>query len=122
MSQMRMIIPTDTTVEEIHEHILDTAVEIANGLTFDRRIPRKWQGPVFMNGAPYNDGRLVLEIVEEYQFAPGNIKAFYRQVALQAIQRAIIQHQTLFTGLILGEAKAGRNYFERWEQAPSVLF
>jgi hypothetical protein len=67
-----------------------------------------------MNGSPYNEGRLVLEITEEYQGAPERVKERWREIAVQAIQEAIIHHQELFAGLILGEAKQGRNYFNQW--------
>lgn len=121
--QMRMIDTNATTVAEIHELICDTAVELATGyVENDGAIPRKWKGPVFRNGAPYNDGRLVLEIVEEYQGAAEPVKKRYRQAALRGTQAAIMQHQDLFGGMILGEMKAGRNYFNYWAQAPSQLF
>ena len=114
---------TNTTVEEIHDIICDTAVDIAHDVVDqDTRIPRKWKGPVFRNGAPYNDGRLVLEITEEYQSAPDKIKGYYRQAANLALRRSINYHQELFVGTIFGEARAGRNYFDRWTQAPTTLF
>lgn len=121
--QMRMIDPLSTTVEEIHEHICDTAVELAIGyVEADRSIPLKWRGPVFRNGAPYNDGRLVLDIEQEYQSAPANIKARYHKAAVRGVQAALVQHQDWVGGMILGEMKAGRNYFDRWGHAPSQLF
>jgi hypothetical protein len=120
--QMRLIDLNDTTVSEVHEHICDTAVEIANRMVDDPEFPRKWRGTVFMNGAPYNDGKLVLEITDEFQGAPEKVKKRWRQIAVQAVQSAIVQHQELFAGLILGEAKQGRNYFHNWPQAPAQLF
>jgi hypothetical protein len=120
--QMKLMMLSDTTVSEVHERICDTAVEIANEKTLDPSFPKKWRGPVFMNGSPYNEGRLVLEITEEYQGAPERVKKRWREIAVQAIQEAIVQHQKLFAGLILGEAKRGRNYFNQWEQAPTQLF
>ena len=121
--QMRFIDPLSTTVEEIHEFICDTAVELANGqIAADTRIPKKFKGSVFQNGAPYNEGRLTLDISEEFWSATDRVKDIYREIAVRAIQSAILQHNNLFVGLILGEAKAGRNYFNSWEQAPTVLF
>lgn len=114
---------TSTTVEEIHDIISDTAVDIAHdAVDQDTRIPRKWKGQVFRNGSPYNNGRLVLEITEEYQSAPDSVKRLYRQAANLALRRSISYHQELFAGMIFGEARAGRNYFDRWHQHPSVLF
>jgi hypothetical protein len=114
---------TNTSVEEIHDIISDTAVDIAHDIIDqDRRIPRKWKGPVFRNGSPYNDGRLCLEITEEYQSAPDKVKKLYHQAARLGIQRSVVYHQELFAGMIFGEARAGRNYFDRWSQAPTALF
>lgn len=115
--------PTDTTVEEVHELIGDTAVRIANDLiSGNERLPAKWRGPALRNGSPYNQGRLVLEITEEYQGATEKTKRVYRQAAQRAIQTAIVQNQEIFVGMIFGEARAGRNYFERWQQTPARLF
>lgn len=115
--------PYSTTVEEVHEILCDSAVRIANDLaTNDMRIPKRYRGPVFRNGSPYNQGRLVLEITEEYYTASARTKKIYRALAQQAIRAAIFKNKELFAGLILGEARAGRNYFDRWDQAPTVLF
>lgn len=121
--QMRLIDTRDTTVPEIHEHICDRAVELAHEYILnDGAIPRKWRGPALMNGAPYNDGSLCLEIVEEFQGAPDPVKKRYRQAAVRGIQNAIMENADVFAGLILGEAKAGRSYFDRWPQVPTQLF
>lgn len=115
--------PLSTTVEEIHDIICDTALDIAHDIVLaDQRIPKKWKGHVFRNGAPYNDGRLVLEITEEYQGARERVRKRYQEAAVLAINRSIEYHQELFVGMIFGEARAGRNYFDRWQQAPSTIF
>lgn len=121
--QMKFIDIANTTVEEIHEHICDTAVEIANArASADTRLARKWRGGPFMNGSPYNNGALVLEIVEEYRSAPEKVQRIYADIAVSAIHSAIVHHQDLWIGLLLGEAKNSRNYFDRWQQAPTRLF
>lgn len=115
--------PTNTTVEEIHEIICADAVRIANDLVSQSpRVARKWKGPVFRNGSPYNDGRLVLEITEEYRGAPENVQRVYRTEGMQAVRMAVVQNQELFVGTIFGEARAGRNYFDNWQQAPTRIF
>lgn len=115
--------PTNTSVAEIHDIISDTAVDIAHDIVEDdSRIPRKWKGPVFRNGSPYNNGGLCLEITEEYQGATDKVKTAYREAANLAIRRSISYHQELFVGMIFGEARAGRNYFMGWEQTPTKLF
>lgn len=115
--------PTNTSVEEVHEILCDKAVEIANDLIAqDRRVPRRYKGPVFRNGAPYNDGRLVLEITEEYQGVPEKVKAIYREHGHKGVRSSITQHGELFVGMVFGEARAGRNYFNIWQQSPTTLF
>lgn len=121
--QITLIDVHNTSVERIHEHICDTAVDIANAsIAIDTRIPKKYRGPAIRNGAPYNEGRLVLEIAEEHSAVPDNVKAIYRTLAAKALKEALVRHKDLFAGMILGEAKAGRNYFNRWQQAPTRLF
>ena len=123
MAQMTFIDVTDTTAERIHEHICDTAVQIGNSLIAQEvRIPKKWRGPALRNSSPYSGGGITLDIAEEYQGASENVKRHYRRIATAAIRMAIVQHQDLFAGLILGSAKAGDNYFNRWPQAPTQLF
>lgn len=116
--------PTNTTVEEIHDRICEAAAETANyQIANDPRLPSKWRGgQVIRNASPYNEGRLTLDITEEYQMAPDRIKSTYRAYASNALRAAIVGNQELFVGMIFGEARAGRNYFERWQQAPSTLF
>jgi hypothetical protein len=112
-----------TTVEDVHEKIGDTAVRYANDvIAQNARIAKKYRVPALRNGVPYNDGRLVLEIASEYQGVPEGIKIHYRLAATEGLAKAIQEHSDLFVGSILGEAKEGRNYFNRWPQAPSQLF
>lgn len=115
--------PKNTTVEEVHDLLCEDAMKLGNNMVDnDPAIPRKYKGPVFRNGSPYNDGRLVLEITEEYQTVPDRIKAQYRTIAANAIRMAVMQNQDVFVGMIFGEARSGRNYFDRWTQAPERLF
>lgn len=114
--------PHSTSVDEVHTIICDTAVRHAHDLLTMANIPPKWKGPVFRNNVPYGGGNLSLVISEEYQGAPERIKKVYRRIAMESIRWAIAQHQDIFGGMIFGEARAGRNYFTRWEQAPLTLF
>ena len=121
--QMRLTDLSSTSVAEIHEIICDTAVEIANlAVSQETRIPKKWRGPALKNGSPYSEGRLVCVIAEEYQLAPDKVKIHYRRIAVESIHKAMIQHGDLVAGMILGEARQGRNYFKQWPQAPTQLF
>jgi hypothetical protein len=116
--------PTDTTVEEIHEMICDSAATVANYLIAnDMSLPKKWRGgPVIRNSSPYNEGRLVLEITEEYSGASEKVKKIYRKHAHDALKGSIVHHGEVFAGMIFAEARAGRNYFDNWQQAPTTLF
>lgn len=123
MAQMTFIDANATNVAEVHEMIMDLAVEIANAaITADTTIPRKFRGPALMNGSPYHEGQLVLLVTEEYQGAGDRVKRKYHRHGVTAVKRAIMHNRNAFAGLILGEAKAGRNYFDRWPQNPTRLF
>jgi hypothetical protein len=117
---------TSTTVEEVHEILCDDAVRIGNLLVENEpRLGREWKGghPVFRNGSPYNEGRLVIEITDEYKTAGPRVRDIFRELGHTAIRRAIQRNGELFVGMILGEARAGRNYFDRHgEQVPTTLF
>lgn len=116
---------TSTTVEEVHEIICDDAVRIANdSIANDFNLGKKWRGghPVWRNGVPYNEGRLVIEITEEYQSAGPRIKDIFREHGMRAIRQAILKHGELFAGMVFGEARAGRNYFNRHDPTPTRLF
>lgn len=116
--------PTNTSVEEIHDKLCEGAATVANYLIAnDQSIPSKWRGgEVVRNGSPYNEGKLVLEITEEYGSASERIKTKYRVHIREALKGAIVQQGELFVGMIFGEARAGRNYFERWQQTPTTIF
>lgn len=115
--------PTSTTVKEIHERICEDASWLSNDLiASDKRIANKWKGYVIRNDSPYNEGRLSLAISDEYHGAPDRVKTLYREHAVQGLRRAIHQNQELFVGMIFGEARAGRNYFNHWVQTPVTLF
>lgn len=113
--------PTDTSVAEVHHRICDDAIEIANRKVAALDIPRKWQGQVFENMSDYSNGNLALGIRPEYQGAPDRIRKQYLPIARQAVQQAIANNSNVWAGAILGEAKQGRNYFDRWQQAPTKL-
>lgn len=115
--------PLNTSVAEIHYLISEDAAWIANQLIYeDRYIPKKWKGYVFMNASPYSQDGLTIEVAGGYQGAPARVKSRYQKHGKLAIQQAIVKNKNEFVGLILGEAKAGRNYFMRWDQAPTQLF
>ncbi len=116
------------TSEEAHSEICEHAASLANRwLDEDPRIPNRWKGRILENASPYTTervqaGNLSLRITEAYQSAPEGIRTKYRQYATRAIRQALADKQELWVGVILGEARLGRNYFHRWSQSPTTLF
>lgn len=129
-----------TTVDEIHAIILRAAAEIANqrwvetggqtteppsygaGERFNaaarrRRNPhRRIQGEIFRpdpvqsetGGLALSVDPLITTTMTEEEITELHEIGFY------AVRDAIKQHPHLLVGLILGEARQGRNYFERF--------
>ena len=80
-----------------------------------------------MEGASqYSDGEidngLSLRIVDAYALAPDQWHKKYRNYAVAGIRQALADYQELWIGAIVGEAREGRNYFDRWYQSPESLF
>jgi hypothetical protein len=125
----------ETTVEFVHLAILKDAAKIANEeyfAEFDparptsyrpgrfRAPPGERQGLVFgdiyrPDPVQSDKGGLALSI-DPHVFSAldqeQQLRA--RTIARAALKRAIVENKTAFIGLILGEARQGRNYFERY--------
>lgn len=113
----------DTSVAEVHFIICEEAALIANlSVLYDENIPNKWKGPVLQNSSQFSGDNLSLQINPDYESAPDRILNKYINYAADAIAESITKNQNLWVGLIIGEAKADRNYFDRWTQAPTRLF
>lgn len=129
-----------TTVEEVHLVILRAASEIANqqwiaegsdqpatpqyrpGERFNaekrkRRNPRRTvQGEIFRPDPVQSDqGGLTLSIdpLVTSTMTDDEISHLH-EIGVNAVRQAMAQHPHLLAGLILGEARQGRNYFDRY--------
>lgn len=114
--------PTNTSVAEVHFIICEQAVDIANQKINDTKIANKWKGTPIQNNSQYAGDGLSLIVAPEYQSCPPRVREIYTTNATQALRQAIANNQEKFVGMVFGEAKAGRNYFDRWQQAPVHLF
>ncbi len=114
-----------TTIEGIHKVILRTAAGIANRDIVNHPELAEFQvggtGEVFFEATNRSTGGgLALGIEPGFLQADPKKVTKLRQVGLSAIKQAIRQHPDLFGSLILGEAKQGRNYFDRFKSNSQV--
>lgn len=128
---------TKQTVEEVHQTILETAASIANRALIEQNDPSRQSylpGERFNVDARRERGGLTSGQIfraDPVQSTRGGLclsldelttKGKTKQEVLElhaigiaAIHEAITRwHPDLFAGLILGEAKEGRNYFDRF--------
>lgn len=117
-----------TTVELVHAAILRDAAEIANSQvdqtkknpSTGRFRPEKrhaFGGQVFRaDQIRSRKGGLALSIEEGIvsTLTKEEINNL-RQIGQAAIQQAISKNQRAFVGMIVGEAREGRNYFDRYK-------
>jgi hypothetical protein len=103
------------SVQSAHKEILGRAAEIANQ---DPRVP--FQGSPFREAEvkstkgglclDYDEGLLILSPEEERE----RVQEVMTRIGTDAILQALSEKKDLFVGLILGEARKGRNYFDRF--------
>lgn len=130
-----------TTVEEVHLILLRAAAEIANyrwtntggqvseaptyrpGERFNaaaraRRNPhRRIHGEIFRPDPVQSEGgglSLSVDPLVTSTMTDEEIEELH-EVGVYAVKSAIKQHPHLIAGLILGEARQGRNYFDRFK-------
>lgn len=130
------------TLETIHASILKDAADIANkeiakvglesppptyvapGTRFRPNRPRGWAaGQIYRPDQRASKlGGLCLTIDPKWtQNAPPEVVARLHQIGKAAIHQAIVQQGPLFIGLILGEMRQGKNYFDRFAQPGKQL-
>ena len=124
-------------VNEVHHHILFTAADIANRRfkELDFISPSSNQTNLFetidkelaKRGTMLTDiyradpiqsekGGLCLSIDPKvYETIPTELRDDVHRIGREAIKQALIENQKQFVGLILGEARQGRNYFDRFD-------
>lgn len=108
-----------TTPELVHLAILKDAAEYANVMAVqDQRLPEIVAGGPF-NAAPLRSrrGGLALGLSAGYErMAPEKLRILH-EIGGHAIKKSILKNQREFVGLILGFAREGANYFDRFQYA-----
>lgn len=98
-------------ISEAYTEILQTAAHIANDALVKRGS--KVTGKVF---APWPDGaRLALHVSPLLE-----ITDEHREIARDAIAKAIVQHGELFVGVLLGGARQGVSIFNEQFRPPAA--
>lgn len=109
----------ETTPELVHLAILKDAAEIANVMAVeDDRLPEIVAGGPF-NPAPLRSrrGGLALALTPGTERMAPEKLAVLREVGVAAVHRSLMKNQREFVGLVLGHAKHGVNYFDRFRYA-----
>lgn len=118
----------DYTVNQdrAHEKILKDAADIANHRAIEvmvQELPNVSSDTRVFEEANNRSGpsRLTL-VMNETLIASLSIdlQQRLRSIASQALREAIGKNKELFVGLILGQARQGRNYFDQFSQGSDV--
>ena len=111
-----------TKPEDVHRVILMDAAEYANLLAVtDERLPEVVGGGPF-SPAPERSRRGGLALAIDPGLIDGLLKKraghkkveILHQIGTEAVRQAILDNPDLFGGLIVGHAKQGVNYFDRF--------
>lgn len=98
-----------TTVRKEHRRIADEArllaMDIANG---DPRIDNQFIGDGLFRISNNDDGLSLT--VSQGAWSTEQAEAL-QEIGEQALQQAVMEDLALVVGLVVGEARAGRNYF-----------
>jgi hypothetical protein len=95
-------------VEDVHYELSRRAADIANrNLAVDPRIP-----PQFINiFIPDGHRRIGLTFAEGMTLLDDSTLGAVQEIGRRAVKQALAENPDLFVGVILGEARKGRNYF-----------
>jgi hypothetical protein len=85
---------------------------------FSGEVFRPWPGRSSLGGLCLTVDPQIMEILDDEE------RELFRIIALEAVRKAIIKNQDKFVGLIIGEARHNRNYFDRFvpEGGQTTLF
>lgn len=115
--------PIHARVREVHRKINRDAADIAN---HDERLAGLLpglEGSVFHEATELsNRGGLAISFMEGLEYADPETIQTLREIGREAVKASILRNQDLFIGLMLGEARQGRNYFTRFEDEGPELF
>jgi hypothetical protein len=102
-------------IEDVHRAILRDAAMIANQKLITIDLGRTFAGELFRADPIRSDkGGLCLSLEEQVRsLDPEQIQTLH-QIGAQAIHQALLRNKDKFIGLVLGDARQGRNYFDRF--------
>jgi hypothetical protein len=106
-----------TSPELVHLAILKDAAEIASvEAVNDARLPEIVGGAVF-SATPLRSrrGGLALSLTRGMERLPAEKRTILNEIAVRAVKRSILKNQREFVGLIIGHARQGANYFDRFK-------
>lgn len=104
------------TIDQVHKEISETGARIANADERTRQVAPGLEGAVFREAsAASTSGGLTIELMPglELMLDESQLETL-REIGRDAMRAAIVEEQDLFVGAILGEIRAGRNYFNRF--------
>lgn len=106
-------------VQEVHHLILFDAADIANAELSALNEIGPSGGQIFRADPAVSErGGLSLSIDPVvYAGLPEAVKAQVHDIGRRAIRQALVMNSNQFVGLILGEARQDRNYFDRFPNA-----
>lgn len=115
------------TVSDVHKAISQRAADIANRmLAQDDMLSNYFKGDVFMesaaNSARRNSSELGIGVrYEQILDFPGrnvneSLEDRLTYVGQQALNQAVVEMGPEFVGLIVGEAKEGKDYFRHFKK------
>jgi hypothetical protein len=110
-----------TSVEGVHEQIGLYAAQLANDAVPRYPALAKYapsgRATIFEYVTERIGGGLGLTLVSGYEQLPPADLNVLRKIGVAAIHKALIDRKDLFVGLVIGEARQGRNYFDRYDPA-----
>lgn len=108
---------TVTSPELVHLAILKDAADIANERAVaDSRLPEVVSGQIF-RPAPLRSrrGGLALSLTAGFERLPPAKLRLLHEIGSQGVRESILKNKREFVGLILGHARQGVNYFDRYK-------
>jgi hypothetical protein len=108
---------TLTTPELVHLAILKDAAEAASTRAVaDPRLPEIVSGQVY-RPAPLRSrrGGLALSLISGLERLPPAKIRILHEIGRQGVRESILKNRREFVGLILGHAREGVNYFDRYK-------
>lgn len=99
--------PTSTTVDEVHEILNQAAAAVANQEISKSNLP--------IEGSPFHSSPTGLGIVSTVDLGgfDANTQEQIHGIVRQAFKQVLQEKAQLLAGIVLAEARNGRNYFDK---------